>query len=397
MSKRNSIAKMHDEMTEWRRELHEHPATAFEETFASEFIANKLKEWGIEHKTGYGKTGIAGVIEGRENSSGKAIALRADMDALDIFEESGQPWSSRIEGKMHGCGHDGHMTMLLGALKYLKDNPNFNGKVHFIFQPAEEPLQGAQAMMRDGLFDDFPSEMVFGMHNWPSLPKGSFGTRPGAFMGGTSHFEVILTGRGGHGANPHETIDPVLIGCEIIMALQTLVSRNTDPTEPAVVHFPVFQTGIADDIVPERAYIAGAIRAFNSALIKRLENRVNEVCSHIAAAHGGTAEVRHLYESDVLQNDDDATKIAVKAAEKVAGRHNVITNQPQFLAGEDFGAFSQKIPGNFIFIGQGETRDSDSPHNQGLHSPLYDFNDDILPIGADYWVELVETTLPLNK
>lgn len=397
MTIRKKILVMHDEMKSWRHDLHRNPDIAFKEFYAEKFIKNKLDEFGVSYKSGIGKNGIVATIEGKRTDSGKAIGLRADMDALDITESSGQGWTSQVDGRMHGCGHDGHMTMLLGAAKYLIENNNFNGKVHLIFQPAEETLEGARAMLKDGLLEKFPCDMIFGMHNWPWLERGKFAMPYGPVMAATAHFDVEIVGKAGHAGMPHNTVDPVLIACEIITTVQTLVSRNTDPLESSNVYFPIFETGITDDgIVPEKVRIGGAIRTFSTGLRSRLEQRLRKICNHIASAYGGSASVNLLLDSDAVLNDNEAVDISRAVGSKLVGEKDVEFVYPPSMAGEDFGSYSQLVPSSYVFIGQGEQERPDDPHSYGLHSPYYDFNDEILTLGASYWVGVTEQAMPLD-
>jgi hippurate hydrolase len=394
---RDEIKNLHDEMMEWRHELHKHPETAFEEAFASKFVQKKLDDFGIEYKTGYAQTGFVATIEGKTNKSGRAIGLRSDLDALDICEDSGKTWTSKNEGKMHACGHDGHMTMLLGAAKYLKENPNFDGKVHCIFQPAEETLMGARGMINDGLFKDFPCDQIYGMHNWPWISKGKFGMREGGLMASVSYLEVTIIGKAGHSGMLSSAIDPVIIGCEIITSIQTLVSQATDPMDPASIYFPIFETGVHDaGVVPETVTLKGVLRTFSSGLRSHLEQRTRTLCTHIASAHGGNASVIVACDSDEVFNHEETTDIARKAAASIVGPDNVDMHYAPSMSGEDFGSFLREVPGTFIFIGQGEPDHPKHSSSFSIHSPYYDFNDDILPIGVQYWVNLAESALPLE-
>lgn len=398
MKIRQDIRQIHDELTEWRRILHENPQTAFEETFAFDFVKSKLETFGISHKTGYGKTGIVATIEGKTDKSGKAIAFRADMDALDIQEESGRTWRSQIDGKMHGCGHDGHMTMLLGAARYLKENPNFDGKLHLIFQPAEETLEGARAMIDDGLFDDFKCDEIYGMHNWPWISRGKFATREGTLMGSVSNIEVTIIGKAGHSGMINFAIDPVVIGAEIITSMQTLISQRTSPMDPAVIYFPIMETGVLDTgIVPEKAILKGIIRTLNVGLRSELEQRARDLCNSIATGHGATASVKIYNDSDEVFNHEEPTKKAYKVASDIVGETHVEIDYTPTMSGEDFGFFSCKAPSNFIFIGQKEPDSPKDASSYSLHSPYYDFNDEIIPIGVEYWVRLAEETMPLKN
>ena len=397
MNIRNEITENIDEMIGWRHELHQNPQTAFEETFAADFIKSKLEDFGIHYQNGYGKTGIVATIEGKTNKSGKSIAFRADTDALDIDEDSGKTWRSKTPGKMHGCGHDGHMTMLLGAAKYLKQNPNFDGTLNLVFQPAEETLEGARAMIKDGLFKDFPCDEIYGMHNWPWIPRGQFATCHGALMASVSNIEVNIIGKAGHSGMINHAVDPVIIGAEIITAMQTLISQKTNPFEPAVIYFPIFETNVQDTgIVPEKAVLRGIIRALSVGLRSQLEQQARDLCNNIAAAHGATASVKIYNDGDEVFNEKVPTATAHKTASSIVGEQGVDINYAPTMSGEDFGAYVCEIPGNFIFIGQGEPDDPKNASSFSLHSPYYDFNDNIIPIGVEYWVRLAENAMPLK-
>ena len=398
MNIRDEILSAHGEMIEWRHELHKNPQTAFEETFAANFIQEKLTEFGIPFKTGYGKTGIVAKIEGKTNTSGKSIAFRADTDALDINEESGKTWRSKTDGKMHGCGHDGHMTMLLGAARHLHNNPEFDGTLNLIFQPAEETLQGARAMIKDGLFKDFPSDEIYGMHNWPWVNRGKFATCNGTLMASVSNIEVTIIGKAGHSGMINHANDPVIIGAEILTSMQTLISQRTNPFEPAVIYFPIFETDVQDTgIVPEKAVLKGIIRALNAGLRAELEQRARDLCNNIAAAHGATASVEIHQDGDEVYNSKAPTKTACSVATAIVGEGQVDDQYMPTMSGEDFGSYVCEVPGNFIFIGQGEPGDPNNSSSFSLHSPYYDFNDEIIPIGVEYWVRLAETTMPLAQ
>ena len=397
MEIREDIKNAHTELTQWRHRLHENPQTAFEEEFAFEFVKNKLDEFGIPYKTGYGKTGIVATIEGSKNQSGKCVAFRADMDALDIHEESGKTWRSLNEGKMHGCGHDGHMTMLLGAARYLKENPNFDGKLNLIFQPAEETLEGARAMINDGLMEDFPCDEIYGMHNWPWISRGKFATCKGTLMGSVSNMEVTIIGKAGHSGMINYAVDPVVIAAEIITSMQTLISQRTSPMDPAIIYFPILETGVLDTgIVPEKAILKGIIRTFNVGLRSELEQRARDLCNNIATGHGATASVKIYSDSDEVFNHDVPTRTASNVAASIVGAACVDTNYTPTMSGEDFGFFSCKAPSNFIFIGQKEPDNPKDASSYSLHSPYYDFNDEIIPIGVEYWVRLAEQSMPLK-
>lgn len=393
----NSIAALKDEIAEYRRELHQNPQTAFEEEFAAKFVADKLTEWGIPFKDRIGITGLVATIEGQSTASGKTIGLRADMDALDIIEKTDLPHASKNPGKMHACGHDGHTATLLAAAKYLNDNKNFDGKVHLIFQPAEEGEGGAVKMIEEGLFKEFPCDFVFGIHNWPGLELGKIATRVGPLLAACDEFDITIKGLGGHAAMPHQTVDPAVISAQIIMAFQTIVSRNIDPVDTAVISVCNVNAGTgAFNIIGDTAKLNGTVRTFTPETRKLVRSRMEDVVKNITAAFGATYEIEHFGNIEPTINSADGVEMAAKAAADIVGEDNIETECPPCMGGEDFGAYLQENPGAFIFVGQG-TDDPDSPHNQGLHNPYYDFNDDMIPVGASYFAKLVENYMPLNK
>lgn len=396
MKIRNSIIALKDEITAYRRTLHENPQTAYEEEFASNLIAEKLREWGIPFEQGIAKTGIVATIEGEQNTSGKTIGLRADIDALDILEEPNKDWHSKIPGKMHGCGHDGHTAILLGAAKYLSENKNFNGCVLLIFQPAEEGAGGAIRMIDEGLFRKFPCDEVYAVHNWPDMPRGTMATRSGPIMASADRFTIQIQGKGGHAAMPSETIDPIIIGTQIITSLQTLISRNSKAVDPAVLSITNFHAGTgAFNVIPETAELSGTIRCFDPKQREFLIERTKTVALSTAELLGGTATCEFGLGYDPTINTPEATRFCLDIARGIAGDENVNDNCDLSMGAEDFGAMLQEKPGCYILIGQGEPGDPDSNHNQGLHTPQYDFNDEIIPIGIEYWIKLVEKALPL--
>lgn len=397
MSIRNSIAALKDEIAGYRRAMHENPQTAYEETFASDLVAGKLKDWGIKHERGIATTGIVAVIEGQKKSSGKRIGLRADMDALDILEEGNKPWISKTPGKMHGCGHDGHTAMLLGAAKYLNETKNFDGTVHLIFQPAEEGFHGAHTMIKEGLFKKYPCDSVYGLHNWPYMPRGTIALRSGPIMAAADRFDILITGAGGHAAAPHRTNDPIVIASHIVTALQTLVSRNVDPVDTAVVSITNFNAGTgAFNVIADTARLSGTIRSFNPETREFLLRRVDEMSADIAKSFGAKAVCTYMEGYDPTVNTPEATAFCADIARKIAGDANVDDNVAPCMGAEDFGAMLQQAPGCYIWMGQGEP-DKAHPHSQGLHTPRYDFNDELIPLGIEYWVRLAEEAMPLGK
>jgi amidohydrolase len=392
----NSVAAMKEEIAALRQELHQNPQTAFEETFASDLVARQLSSWNIEFERNWAGTGIIATIHGKKNTSGKVIGLRADMDALDIEEKSGVPYASQNPGKMHACGHDGHTSILLGAAKYLSENNNFDGKIHLIFQPAEEVGMGALKMIEEGLFDKYPMDAVYGLHNWPSMPVGIIGTRKGPLMASCDSLGIKITGKGGHAAMPQTTNDPVIIAAQIITALQTIVSRNVDPVEQAVISITYVRAGEgAFNVIGDSAELRGTIRAFTNEVRKLCHDRIEQICTNIGAAFNAEVEVKIFDGNDPTVNTANEVDLALKAAVAVVGPDKVLSEVPLVMGAEDFGAYTSRKNGCFIFIGQG-VEDANSPHNQGLHNPHYNFNDEIIPVGVSYFAKLVETYMPLN-
>ncbi|MDP7141833.1 MAG: M20 aminoacylase family protein [Alphaproteobacteria bacterium] len=389
----NSLAEIGKDAAQWRHALHENPQTMYEETFANNLIKEKLTEWGIPFKDGLGVTGIAATITGQKDTSGKSIGLRADMDALNITEETGLPHASKTPGKMHACGHDGHTATLLAAAKYLNDTKNFNGKVHLIFQPAEEGGRGSHSMMDDGLLDQFDCDYIFGLHNWPYLKKGEIATRTGPLLAGVDEFEIYIKGKGGHAAMPHVTKDPIIVATHLINALQTIVSRNVDPIDTAVLSITNINVGTgAVNIIAEKGKIEGTVRTFSHDLRMMIKDRIEQICEHTAAMFGATIEIDYDINIDPTVNSADGVDMVYDAAGKVVDAKNVDRDCAPCMGGEDFGGFMAVRPGAFILVGQAVDEEN-SPHNQGLHTPQYDFNDDIIPIGASLFATLVEDYL----
>ena len=383
----NRIAEFHTDMTAWRRDIHAHPEIAFEERRTAEVIAAKLVEMGIEVDRGLAKTGVVGTLRGAVEGE-RAIALRADMDALHIEERNDFDHRSRHEGKMHACGHDGHSTMLLGAARYLAETRNFAGTVHFIFQPAEEHEGGGRVMIEEGLFDKFPVEAVYGMHNMPGMPVGSFAVCPGPMMAAADSFEIRITGQGAHAAMPHLGVDPIVIAAQIVTALQTIASRVMDPLKAVVVSVTQISGGDTWNVIPEEVILRGTTRAFEPAIRDSLEARLSQIANGIAAAAGATVALRYLPGYPPTINSVDEAEFAAEVAAEVAGPENVDREPVPVMGAEDFAFMLQEKPGAYIWIGNG-------PGEGGctLHNPHYDFNDEILPLGASYWVRLVESAL----
>jgi amidohydrolase len=383
----NSIAAFHPEMTAWRQDLHAHPELSMQEVRTSGVVRGKLAEFGVDEIiTGMATHGVVGVI--RAGSSDRAIGLRADMDALPIHEESGVPHASRKPGVMHACGHDGHTTMLLGAAKYLAETRNFDGTVYLIFQPAEEFEGGAGKMVRDGLFDRCPMDKVFGLHNWPDAKAGTFLWRTGPVMAAVAFFDIVITGRGSHGAAPHQGIDPIVVSAQIISALQTIVSRSIEPIEGGVVSVGSISGGEAYNILPERVVMKGTARWYRPQVGEQIEAGMHRLVTGIAASFGATAELNFFRHAPATVNDAEATMLARDAAKTIAGGDGVREMRAPTMGGEDFAVMLEAKQGAYLMLGG--ARGKDDPL---LHHPKYDFNDEILPVGASWWATLVEQQL----
>lgn len=390
-----SIKDMSREAVQWRHALHQNPQTMYEETFANDLICEKLAEWGIPFERGIARTGVVATIQGSKNQSDRTIAFRADMDALDIVEQSGQEWSSRVSGKMHGCGHDGHTASLLVLARYLNQTKNFDGVVRLIFQPAEEGGRGAFTMLQGGLLERFPFDEIYGYHNWPGLPRGVFAIRSGPIAAASDVFEIHLTGQGGHAAMPQFTRDVIPAAAHVVLALQTLVSRESDPMAPVVLSITNVAAGTgAVNVISGTALLTGTVRTFRQDLREHIEARMRVIADGVASIFGVKTEVRYKRISDPVINHPESTLHCQDAAANLVGRENVRDFEP-IMGSEDFGGFLQARPGAFIAIGQAE-EDGSSPHNARLHSPQYDFNDAILPIAARYFAELAELRLPIR-
>lgn len=370
-----------------RRDIHKHPELGFEEHRTAALVEKELRALGLDVETGIGGTGIVATL--KHGTSNHAIGLRADLDALPMDEKSGKDYASIHDGVFHGCGHDGHTAMLLGAARALAARPEFDGIVHFIFQPAEENLGGAKAMIEDGLFKRFPCENIFGLHNWPDHALGEFGVRPGPQMAAFATLDIEITGKGGHAALPHTTIDPVVIASELVQSLQTIVSRVIDPVSPAVVSVTQIHGGSAYNVIPDTVKLAGCCRYFSEADGQTIETEIRRRAETIAAAAGARADIRMNEVYTVLVNDAEQTDICASVASALVGADKVDANRPPIMASEDFAFMLKEVPGCYILMGTGGPG-----HGCMVHNPAYDFNDDALAIGASYWIELVRTILP---
>jgi len=385
----NDIQQLHADMRQWRQHLHRFPETAFEETQTAKFIADKLTSFGLHVHQGLGKTGVVATLSA--GNSDNKIALRADMDALFIQEQNTFAYRSRHDGKMHACGHDGHSAMLLGAAKYLSGHRNFNGTVYFIFQPAEEGRAGARQMIDDGLFEQFPADCVFGMHNYPDIPSGHFAVKAGAMMASFDCFEITVTGQATHAAMPHLGNDAIVASAQLINALQTIVSRTINPADPAVVSITQIHAGNTWNAIPESVVLRGTFRCFNSVVKTTIANKITQLVNSICEGFDVSADIRFNPENagyPVTFNAEAETAIALKAAQAVAGENGVNQQPTPSMGSEDFAFMLQEKPGCYIWIGNGSSENSCL-----LHNPHYDFNDEILPVGAAYWVKLVEMKL----
>ena len=380
------IRSFHDELKSIRHDIHAHPETAFEEQRTSDVVAGKLSAWGYEVHRGLAKTGVVGVL--RNGASKRTVGLRADMDALHIHEKNAFAHKSQHAGKMHACGHDGHTTMLLGAAKYLAQHRTFDGTVNFIFQPAEENEGGARVMIEEGLFERFPCDTVWGMHNWPGMDAGQFCVMPGPMMAGFDIFEITLTGRGAHAAMPHNGWDPIVAGSALVQALQTIVSRNTHPVEAGVVSVTQFHGGDTWNVIPNEVVIRGTTRSFKPEVQALIQNRIGEICNGVGATYG--CAVKFWYDRRYPPTVNSAAEAETSRSVLVdlVGAGNVHTDLTPTMGAEDFAFMLQAKPGCYIWIGNGAGEGGCM-----LHNPGYDFNDEILPLGASYWVKLVEQCL----
>ena len=390
------IRRFHSELTAIRRDLHAHPELSFTEERTSKLVADYLRKLGIETHVGLAKTGVVGVIPGK-NKSGKAVGLRADMDCLPMNELNTFAHRSKNEGRMHACGHDGHTTMLLGAARYLAETRNFDGTAYVIFQPAEEGGGGGQVMVKEGLFDKFPANEVYAVHNWPGLPAGQMAVRAGPVMAATDEVQVTVRGRGGHGAMPHLVVDPVVAAAQIINALQTIASRNVEPVDAVVVSICSMQTSQlgAFNVVPDAVKLVGTVRSFRPATRDLAERRFREIVTKVADAMGCSTEISYVRGYPATVNSAREAQFAAKVGERVFGRGNVITEHAPTMGGEDFSYMLQARPGAYVFLGQGGGAGGEAAPCF-LHNPNYDFNDEVIPMGAGYLAALVEEALPVK-
>ncbi len=384
----NRVADLHPEITAWRRDIHQHPELLYDVHRTAAFVADRLREFGCDEvATGLGKTGVVGVIKGKKaagNGDIKVIGLRADMDALPIEEATDLPYASKTPGKMHACGHDGHTAMLLGAARYLAETRNFAGDAVVIFQPAEEGGAGADAMIKDGLMDRFGIEQVYGMHNGPGIPIGAFAIRSGPIMAATDELNITIKGHGGHASRPHKCIDSVLVGAQLITALQQIVARNVDPLESAVISVCEFHAGTARNVIPQTADLRGTIRTLTPETRELVTRRIGEVTAGVAQMTGATIDLDIKRGYPVTVNHAAQTEFATEIAKQVAGDNNV-HDTPPLMGAEDFSYMLQARPGAFIFCGNGDSA--------GLHHPAYNFNDEAILYGTSFWIKLVENTL----
>ena len=383
------LEDLQGEMQEWRRDIHAHPEIAFEEHRTAQIVADKLESFGIEVETGIAGTGVVGTL--RKGMGNRSIGLRADLDALLINETNDFEYKSKNPGQMHACGHDGHTTMLLGAAKYLSEKGNFDGTVNFIFQPAEENEGGGRVMIEDGLFDKYPVESVYGMHNIPGMPVGSFAIKPGPIMAAFDIFNLKVIGRGGHAAMPQTTVDPIIVGTKIIDAFQAIISRSIDPQEPSVLSVTQFHGGDAYNVIPNQVEIKGCTRCFSPNVQKKLEDEMRQISESICKAYGADCEFHYEHRYPATINSEEEANLAGQVAQEIVGEERVNLSPKPGMGSEDFAYMLQEKPGSYIWIGNGDGEGSCMIHNPG-----YDFNDEILPIGATYWVKMAEEILKHN-
>ena len=383
----NSINQMQEEMKRWRQDLHKIPEIGLEEYETSAFIKDKLKLWNIKFKEGYSNTGIVAWVEGSKGNNKKSIGLRADFDALPMPEKNDFKHKSTKDGMMHACGHDGHTTMLLGAAKYLSENNDFDGTVHFIFQPGEEGFAGGEKMIEDGMFEDFDIQEVYALHNWPELPLGTIALNSGPMMAAVDEFDITVKGKGGHAAMPQLAIDPIVIASQIVIAIQTIISRSINPVDKALISITKIHGGTAYNVIDDEVKLSGTIRTFKPETRSFIEKKMKEVSEGIAKSQGAGVNIQfdlvNKYPATI--NSKRESEFAASVAKKVVGEENVITDIDPCMGGEDFSYLLNKKPGSYLYIGQG-----DDDHNAHLHTTKYDFNDNLLPLGVNFWVGLVK-------
>ncbi len=386
MPTKNRFAELHEEITAWRRDIHENPEILFETHRTSALVAEKLKDFGCDEiVTGIGRTGVVGVIKGKSTASGKVIGLRADMDALPILEATGVEYASKTPGAMHACGHDGHTAMLLGAAKYLSETRNFDGTVVVIFQPAEEGGGGGKEMCDDGMMDRWGIQEVYGMHNWPGQPVGNFAIRSGAFFAATDQFDIHFDGKGGHAAKPQETVDTTVMAAQAVTALQTIASRNADPVDRVVVSVTSFETSSnAYNVIPQSVHIKGTVRTMSAEMRDLAEERIKAICAGMAATYGGTVEVKYHRGYPVMVNTETQTEFAADVAKSISGQ---CEEAPLVMGGEDFAYMLEERPGAYILVGNGV-------EGASVHHPEYNFNDEAIPAGCSWWAEIAEKRMP---
>ncbi len=387
----DSIAAHAPAMAALRRDIHAHPELCFEEVRTAELVAKKLADWGIPVHRGLGTTGVVGIVHGRDGGAcGRAIGLRADMDALPMQEFNTFAHASQHAGKMHACGHDGHTAMLLAAAHHLANHREFDGTVYLVFQPAEEGGGGAREMIQDGLFDLFPMEAVFGMHNWPGMPVGSFAVSPGPVMASSNEFRITIRGKGGHAALPHTGIDPVPIACQMVQAFQTIISRNKKPVDAGVISVTMIHAGEATNVVPDHCELQGTVRTFTLEVLDLIERRMRQIAEHTCAAHEATCEFEFVRNYPPTVNSPAEAAFARQVMASIVGEGSVCAQEPT-MGAEDFAYMLQARPGAYCFIANGEGDHRAMGHGGGpctLHNPSYDFNDELIPLGATYWVRL---------
>ncbi|MEP3275472.1 MAG: M20 aminoacylase family protein [Stappiaceae bacterium] len=386
----NRFADLHEEITGWRRDIHQHPELLYDTVRTANVVAEHLTSFGLDEViTGIGRSGVVGVIKGRQTGSNRVIGLRADMDALPMQEQTGKPYASRTNGRMHACGHDGHTAMLLGTAKYLAETRNFDGTAVVIFQPAEEGGAGAKAMIDDGLMDRWQIDEVYGLHNMPGLAVGRFAIRSGSLMASTDDFTIDITGFGGHAAKPHQTVDPIVVGAQIVSALQTIVSRNVDPLDSLVISTTKFQAGSAYNVIPQTARLGGTVRTLKAKTRAYAQTKLIDTTTGIANAMGAEVNITYMPGYPTTVNHADQTEFAIRVAEQISGADDMITDTPPVMGGEDFSYMLEERPGAFIFAGNGDTAN--------VHHPEYDFNDELIPFGCSYFVKLVENARPVRE